>query len=114
MVDADAGTALVIARGQGYVVDLSNGQQLSLLGGDFQAAYGCDLGVVLSNGISFDLYSTGSLAWSTTRISWDGVRNVVVDGTTLAGDAWMFDDSWHAFRVDLVTGKVDGGSYHEV
>ena len=51
-------------------------------------------------------------AWQTRRLSWDGLRNLALDGDDLIGEAYdPTDQSWHAFSVDLSTGEAQGGSY---
>jgi hypothetical protein len=114
LMDEAAAEALVIAGGQGYRVRLDDGELLGLVGGGIKSVYkpeGRD-GFVLCNGTDFELYRRG-VVWCTRRISWDGVRNIAITGTTLVGEAWMFDDSWHSFSVDLETGEAQGGSYYE-
>ncbi len=50
--------------------------------------------------------------WHTARLSWEGVTLREVVNGTLLGDGWdMFADREAPFRVDLRTGKHEGGGY---
>jgi len=52
------------------------------------------------------------LMWATSRISWDGFRNLRLDAEHIHGEAWSpVDDRWLPFRVNLANGGVVGGSY---
>jgi hypothetical protein len=114
LIDESAHVALVIAGGQGYRVRLHDGELLSEIGGTIQSVYaslGID-GLVFCDGTDFELHRD-TLVWRTRRVSWDGFRNVKMGVKQLTGEAWMFDDTWHPFSVNLATGEVEGGSYYE-
>jgi hypothetical protein len=114
IVDSAQGEALVIAGGQGYVVNLSTGKLIDRIGGFIQDSIELPdrQRYVFSTATDFDLYRNGKIIWRTRRLSWDGFRNVVVQGQILIGEAWMFDDTWHPFVVDLSSGTASGGSYN--
>jgi len=99
---------------QGYVVNLSTGKLIDRIGGFIQDSIELPdrQRYVFSTATDFDLYRNGKIIWRTRRLSWDGFRNVVVQGQILIGEAWMFDDTWHPFVVDLSSGTASGGSYN--
>ena len=50
--------------------------------------------------------------WCTERISWDGIRNITITGSTLRGEAWSpVSERWWPFEVDLLTAKTSGAIY---
>jgi hypothetical protein len=52
--------------------------------------------------------------WKTRRISWDGMGDIRMSGSTLSGEAWdAVHDTWREFHVDLETGVVIGGAFPE-
>lgn len=114
--DAEGLEATVLAGGQGYRVNVVTGALLGEFGGDIESAIdvpglGC---VVFLSPTDVELHRTGgSAVWRSRRISWDGFRNLSLQGDELKGEAWMFDDTWHPFTVALATGVVEGGSYYE-
>ncbi len=114
--DAEGLEATVLAGGQGYRVNVVTGALLGEFGGDIESAIevpclGC---VLFFSPTDVELHRRGSSAvWRSRRISWDGFRNLSLQGDELKGEAWMFDDTWHPFTVALATGVVEGGSYYE-
>ena len=65
-------------------------------------------------GIALARLGANGIEWHTRRLSWDGFDNVRIEGDHVVGDAWSpLDDSWHPFRVDLVTGESKGGSFSD-
>lgn len=113
---AGALDATVLAGGQGYRVNMVTGALLGEFGGDIETAtdvpsLGC---VLFFSPTDVELHRrSGGAAWRSRRISWDGFRNLSLQGGELKGEAWMFDDTWHPFTVALATGVVEGGSYYE-
>ena len=54
----------------------------------------------------------GGVRWQTARLSWEGVTLREIADGALVGDGWdMFTDREVPFRVDLLTGKHEGGGY---
>jgi hypothetical protein len=40
------------------------------------------------------------------------LRNITIDGLTLAGEAYDISDRWVPFELDIASGNFTGGSYH--
>jgi hypothetical protein len=108
--------ALIIAGGQGYIVDPSDGNLLEKVGGAIVEAFPhpTQPAIVLNHqNLRFEALGSQGRIWLTRRISWDHLRSVQRHGTTLTGEAWKPDSTWHPFQLNLDTGEVIGGSYDE-
>jgi hypothetical protein len=106
--------AIIIAGGQGYIVDPSAEELVGTLGGAIVDAFShpTTSALVLNHqNLRFEAIGATGRIWLTRRISWDFMRSLEHHGTTLTGEAWKPDDTWHRFRVDLDTRAVEGGSY---
>lgn len=106
-------THLVISGGQAYVVRTETGELLAEFGGFIEWAHSAgNYGKILtSNGVAFSLSSGAQTIWQTTRLSWDGFRNLELTSDVLKGEGWCFDETWHPFEVNLENGKSVGGGY---
>jgi hypothetical protein len=109
----DGRSVLLIAGGQGYVVDPHAKKVTSMFSGAVTAAVhtGGDR-VVFSTFTEFVGYGATGFQWRTRRLSWDGFRSFRVEGGILQGEAWTpIGDKWAEFSVDLSTGEATGGAY---
>ena len=110
----DGRHVIIIAGGTGYIVDPGLRRQTHLFGGgvDFaQDVQGLGL-VVFSDGVSFGAIDAGGTRWRSEQVSWDGIRNIVVDDATLRAEAWSpIPDRWHPFELNLLTGATSGAIY---
>lgn len=109
------GSVLVVANGQGYLVDAHFGTLLAQCESDidFVLLSPPEELVIVGTTTDFSAYQGAERVWRSRRISWDGFRSLAVVGGALTGEAWCFDDSWHPFSIDVANGKVTGGSYYE-
>jgi len=111
----NGGGVLVVAGGNGYVIDPDTRAQLEEFGGQIEDVIPVpELGLlVFGNGVWFEVLDRNGLRWATPRISWDGMRDVRREGLRLLGEAWypMAEGYWVPFEVDLATGQCTGGSY---
>jgi hypothetical protein len=108
--------ALIIAGGQGFVIDPAQRQLRGTFGGTIVAAFShpsCSAIVLNHQNISFEAIGAAGRMWVSRRISWDGLRCIESKGAVVTGEAWRFDDTWHPFRLDLNSGEVLGGSYDD-
>lgn len=107
--------AFVVAGGQAYVVSVQTGLLFAQYDNDieFLQYFPVDGKVVVGSNCDFTAYRGPNRLWRTRRISWDGIRNIEIEGTCLRGEAWSFDNSWYPFSVALDSGEAHGGSYHE-
>jgi len=106
---------LVIAGGHAYEVDVEDRRLVREFGGSIE--YFLDVpsndGVVVGNGLWFECVRLpDDQRWRTRRLSWDGMRNLAVNGLVLSGEGYNpMDDDWTPFEVDLRDGSALGGSY---
>jgi hypothetical protein len=107
---------IVVARGQGYVVDPEAQQLVSIISGYIEHVIRLpELGAVaIFDGLGIEAINYDGRWWRTQRISWDEIRNIKVEGTILRGEASTPDgQEWAPFTVDLMTGECKDGIYEE-
>ena len=107
---------IVVARGQGYVVDPEAQQLVSRISGYIEHVIRLpEFGAVaFFDGLGIEAINYDGLWWRTKRISWDEIRNIKVEGTILRGEASTPDGKeWAPFTVDLMTGECKDGIYEE-
>lgn len=113
----DGTSLVVIAGGDGYVVDPETRALRSVLAGVYSGAWIWNEGSLLildHSGVSFESIGPDGTIWTTRRISWDGFRDVRIKGEKLLGEAWSpAGNYWSAFEVDLRTGDAAGGAYEQ-
>lgn len=115
VIEHPSGThAIVVAKGQGYVVDLANRQMIECFGGIIDSMFRvpAENVIIFGDGTNFLAYSSTGILWRSRRVSWDGVRSVTIKGNELVGEAWTpMGESWKPFAIDVISGVVRGGSY---
>ena len=72
---------IIIAGGQGYVVDPNSRQCSMTFGAQIEAAFEVADGkmLVFGNGLWFEAITAAGHAWRRDRISWDGMKNLTVE-----------------------------------
>ena len=108
---------LVIAGGEAYLMAPSRTQASYTFGGSLEGAFLTANGsLVLHSSTDIVLLErpTG-IRWRGERISWDGFRDLALDGDVLRGESWSplhgVKNEWTAFELDLRTRILKGGSY---
>jgi hypothetical protein len=105
---------LVIAGGQGYIVDPVDRSQRAYFGAQIDTALRRDDPpmVIFGNGLWFEAFDALGLRWRSSRISWDGMREAALHENQITGEAWSpLEDRWLPFTLDADTGTFVGGSY---
>jgi hypothetical protein len=106
--------ALIIAGGEGYIVNPESRDRVSSLNGWIQSLHvlaGGELLILSLQDLLFEALDLEGCLWRTRRLSYDGFRNVVVTEREIVGEGWSyFDDGWHRFNVDIQTGRSEGGA----
>ena len=113
----NAHDVIVIAGGEGYVVDPVTAELKEAFGGSIQGLWMSDSRLVIIDdaGIRFSALAEHGWRWHTRRLSWDGFENVTIDDQRILGQAWnAIEQRWQPFSIDLANGAVDGGAYVEV
>jgi hypothetical protein len=115
IVHPDGRQVIVIAGGRGYIVAPETRREtrcpmpstinLAIPMPEFNQ-------VVLGTDLEFGAIRADGTGWKSGRLSWDGITNVSISGTTLTGEAYSpLDRSWYQFTLDLLTGESLGGTY---
>lgn len=105
---------VVVAGGQGYIIDPETRRLTGCVGGAIDAAYQVAEPplLIVADGNHFEALGAGGFHWRTRRLSWDGFRNVTIRGGQLLGEAWdPMNERRCPFEVDLATGAAAGGSF---
>ena len=105
---------VVISGGKAYVVDPGIRNSIREFGGKIQDVLPIPElpAIVFGNGCCFKAVGQTGELWTSRRISWDGMRSLQVEHTTLQGEAYNpRTDRWFPFSLDLVSGQAEGGSY---
>lgn len=103
---------VVVAGGQAYVVDPESRRCVRTFGGDIEIFLPFADRLVFGNGLWLEATDGERPLWRTSRLSWDGMRNLRVDGETIVGESYdPMTDEWTAFAVEIATGEYVGGSH---
>jgi hypothetical protein len=108
----DGLSAIVVARGQAYIVNPEGRQLLGTFGGSIESAIPIEPHdfIIFGNGLWFEAYGPSGCLWRSRRISWDGMRGLSLSDDRLSGEAWSFEDVWLPFVLDVNTGECKGGA----
>jgi len=109
----DGVNLVVIAGGQGYVIDPDRRCCVATFGAGISVKFAVPElnATVFGNGLWFEAIGPAGHMWRSERISYDGMKDLVVDGLTLTGDSWRYDDQWVPFALNLANGEFTGGSW---
>ncbi len=110
----DGKRIIVIASGQGYLVDSDDPEYREYFGGAINTILPIQSldSIAFGSNIDFVLISTDSV-WYSPRVSWDGIRKTNLLGEILQGEAWDYTDQWVPFEINFASREVSGGSYRE-
>lgn len=116
-IHSELGSAaiVIVADGAGYIVDADEKRLIrEIVGGIHYIRFVSELNaVIVSNGLWFEAFNAHQAIWRTRRLSWNYIRHVIFSDMALTGEADdPMGDDWVSFRVDLSSGKVEGGSYN--
>jgi hypothetical protein len=108
---------LVIAGGTCYVMNPNETKPISVFGVGFDTVIKTLDGRLILQGMTdITVVETNGEPWRTERISWDGLKELKLDGNIVTGlsfDPMNNKEEWVKFVVDLETRKVTGGSYRQ-
>jgi hypothetical protein len=110
----DPDSFCAVVGGYGYVVKA--GDPARWLGVEQRPVV--DMRVLTQHGLllfagftSITAVSSAGIAWTTERLSWEGLTITAIEGDTLRGHGWdAIADKEVPFEVDLKTGKHTGGA----
>lgn len=105
---------LVIASGEGYLVDPKDRRLVQLLSGNLEYVITLSNAKILivSDGQWLEGHGERGFLWRSRRVSWDGIWDLHEDNGRLHGNCWdALTDTEGSFSVDTQTGEVVGGTY---
>ena len=111
----DQNKIVVIAYGQGYIMNPEQQEPLQTFGVNINNALLLkDNRIVAADDIQLYIINKDATLWTTERISLDGIKDLSVHENTVSGLSCYplgDKDEWMPFTVDLATKVVTGGSY---
>ncbi len=105
----DPNVVCVVSNGAGYVLDVRNpdGYHEVPISPVLEVVSAVDAGVlVIANYTDVLAWNRSGKRWLAERVSFDGIRNLQVQGGAVRGMAWSPVDGDHAFTLDLATGSL--------
>ncbi len=108
----DGSSVIVVAGGECYIVDVENRKLKDNFGAMFEIVIRVPEKniVIFGSCIDFEALDASGRIWQSRRISLDGIRSLKLEGDTLTGEAWSFEDIWIPFSLDVNSGKHKGGA----
>lgn len=112
---ASANKFLVIASGRCYIINSEEEKLLDVFGGSYSLVLKTsDKRLILQDQTDLTIVEHDGGHWDTERISWDGLRDVQLNGNVVTGFSCQPTytcDEWTQFSYNLVTRKLIGGSF---
>ncbi|HMI02490.1 MAG TPA: hypothetical protein VK541_08420 [Pedobacter sp.] len=106
---------LVIAGGTCYLMNPDFHKPISIFGALYETAIKTlDGRLILQDSTHLTVFEISGEHWSTERISWDGIKELIIEGNLVRGVAYRptaESDEWVEFVVDLEKRNVRGGSW---
>jgi hypothetical protein len=107
---------MVFADGNGYLLDLGTEKLVREVGHGYcqNVVPSVDGKIVISNLTQIIVIESAGEIWVSERISWDGIKDLRVDGSVVSGMAYdptNKNKEWVEFSVDLQSHAIKGGSY---
>lgn len=114
----DLNRVVVIAGGLVYIMSPENIRPVETFSLTMREVIESEkYGLIGSDDTDIYIFDGNGLKWRSPRISWDGIKNMKISGSTLSGltynpmeDSSSYDE-WIDFSIDLETHEVSGGSY---
>lgn len=107
---------LVVAGGSCYVMRADGRRPIDEFGGEYEFAFTRDNGqIILVSWIDITVVEPTGMNWDSPRISWDGIKDVSLEGSRVSGQAWAPETGegvWRPFSYDIDSKVLDGGSWN--
>jgi hypothetical protein len=108
---------LVIAGGTCYLINPAEHKAKATFGVGYESVIKTlDGRLILQDLTDLTVFEINGEHWHTERISWDGIKNLKLEGTLVSGlsfDPMNDKEKWVEFIVDLENRNVKGGSYRQ-
>ncbi len=105
---------IVVAKGEAFIVDPESRTVRDRFGYDIEAVIPLPTqgSLVFQGRTDFRAVRADNSSWRSSRISWDGFRDIQIHGSELKGEAWTpIGDEWVLFYLDLITGYCPNPAY---
>ncbi len=114
---ADTDIIIVIARGQGYVMNPNETKAKDIFGLTIKSLLvGTDKSLICANDTDIIIVSKTGEVWYTERISWDGIKDLTLQNEIVTGlsfDPMNDENPWVPFQINIQTREIIGGSYRK-
>lgn len=108
---------LVIAGGTCYIMNPNDSKPIEVFGVGYETVIKTlDGRLILQDLTYITVIEPNGEYWNTERISWDGLKDLKLEGNLITGlsfDPMDDKEEWVKFVLDLETRKVTGGSYRQ-
>jgi len=107
---------LIVAKGDACIIDPEHRSVRDRIAGDVTAVIPLPLltSVVFQGVTDFTAIRADNSGWRSSRISWDGFRNIEVCKTESLGEAYTpIGDGWVPFCLNVLTGHCTDGIYQQ-
>ena len=115
METADWDKLLVFAGGTCYLMNPDEIKPLKCFGISFyNIIESAERTLILQDYTDFTIVEFSGLVWRSERISWDGFKDVTLNGDLVTGlsfDATDSNNEWKPFAFNIKTKEITGGSY---
>ncbi|WP_285059806.1 hypothetical protein [Pedobacter ginsengisoli] len=106
---------LVIAGGTCYLMNPDLEKPISIFGTQYETVTKTlNRRLILQDSTCLTVFEADGEYWHSERISWDGIKDLTVEGNLVSGVAYeptVDSDEWVEFVVDLEKRNVKGGSW---
>ena len=104
---------VIVAGGRAYLLDATSRTVIAEFGDYVIWAVEWRDTIVLADELRFEALNRNGVVWRSERVSWDGMRDLSLDGSFVRGFAFSpIDNDYYRFVLDLETGSFTGGSYN--
>ena len=111
----DSSILLVIAYGTCYMMNPDQTNPIAAFGVTYLQVFITEAGrIILQDQTDLTIVEPNGTYWDTERISWDGLEEVELQGSTVTGLAYnpTYDsDDWVTFSYNIDTKELGGGSF---
>jgi hypothetical protein len=113
----DLSGLLVIAGGTCYIMLPDKKQPAEVFGVSYREVVQAGDGrLILQDGVYLTIVEKNGEYWDSQRISWDGIKNLSIEGNLVMGlllNPMNSNDEWIPFSYDINTKVITGGSFNK-
>jgi len=112
---------IVIAGGTAYIMNPNNIQPLKIITYGITEVLSMDDGkFIIANETTLTILNkNGEIEWHSEYMSWDGIKDLKLDGNIVTGYAYNIfayedldiDNSWIKFTLNIETKEIEGGTF---